>query len=281
MGDVIGYLVQAGPLVCIRSADGVLHECRHADVVYVRCLTDRPVKNSVIRSLEHAAALAWPGREHQWMDGWMVRAGPGADLAANSAIPLDMFSHTRSIAAITDWYARRGEAPYLAIPQRLLRLSDDVPTSHETRAMVCDISVGAPPAEVIITDGPGADWAELHCADTTPVDVLNAVVDGEVAFAAIPQLAVGRGAVTEGADGTRWLGVRGLRVARDRRRRGSGRAIVEALCAWGASRGATRGYAHVASEDVGVVAFFEAAGFVGQHRTRYLNARAVTGSRWP
>jgi GNAT superfamily N-acetyltransferase len=85
-------------------------------------------------------------------------------------------------------------------------------------------------------------------------------------------VAVGRGAVTEAPDGTRWLGVTALRVAEERRRQGHGRAICTALQAWGSERGATRGYAQVPSGSA-AFEFCEAIGFAGQHRTRYLDAR--------
>lgn len=270
MGDVVGHLVETGARVQVRSADGVVHECRHADVLYVRRLTDRPVKNSAIRSVEHAAALAWPGCEHQWLDGWFLRAGPGADLATNSAVPLDMFAHTSTIPAIIDWYARRDLAPTLAVPERLLRLPEDIPARLETRTLVHELTAVAPTAEVTLAARPGSDWP----ADV-PVGVLTAVVDGEVVFASIPGVAVGRGAVTEAPDGTRWLGLTALRVAPDQRRQGHGRAICAALQAWGSSRGATRGYAQVSSGDSDVFGFFEAVGFAGQHRTRFLDGRVL------
>ncbi|MEB3062353.1 GNAT family N-acetyltransferase [[Mycobacterium] zoologicum] len=250
MGDVIGHLVEAGPRVRVRSADGTVHEFRQTDVLYVRRLTDRPVKNSAIRSVEHAAALAWPGSEHQWLDGWFLRAAPGADLAANSAVPLDMFAHTNTIPAIIDWYAQRDVPPILAVPERLLRLPEDLPAVHQTRTLVRDLAV-----------------------ETTPPTVtLTVLADSEVAFAWIAGVAFGRGAVTEGPDGTRWLGVACLRVAEGSRGQGHGRAICAALQAWGADRGATRGYAQAGTEAFG---FFEAIGFAGQHRTRYLDARTI------
>ncbi|MEB3049989.1 GNAT family N-acetyltransferase [Mycolicibacter sp. MYC123] len=250
MGDVIGHLVEAGPRVRVRSADGTVHEFRQTDVLYVRRLTDRPVKNSAIRSVEHAAALAWPGSEHQWLDGWFLRAAPGADLAANSAVPLDMFAHTNTIPAIIDWYAQRDVPPILAVPERLLRLPEDLPAVHQTRTLVRDLAV-----------------------ETTPPTVtLTVLADSEVAFAWIAGVAFGRGAVTEGPDGTRWLGVACLRVAEGSRGQGHGRAICAALQAWGADRGATRGYAQSGTEAFG---FFEAIGFAGQHRTRYLDARTI------
>ncbi len=271
MGDVVGHLVQSGPLVRVRSSDGVIHECRHADVLYVRRLTDRPVKNSAIRAVEHAAALAWPGSEHQWLDGWLLRAGPGAGLAANSAVPLDMFAHTNTIPAIIDWYAQRDLPPCLAVPERLLRLPEGIPARLETRTLVCELAAGTPPEQVTLTDRPGPDWP----ADV-PVGPLTAVVDGELVFASIPGVAIARGAVTEAPDGTRWLGVTGLRIAENMRRRGHGRAICAALRAWGSERGATRGYAQLPTDDRGAFAFFEAIGFAGQHRTRYLDARLLS-----
>ncbi|ORV51527.1 GCN5 family acetyltransferase [Mycolicibacter engbaekii] len=277
MGDVIGHLEQTGPLVRVRSADGVLHDCRHADVLYVRRLTDRPVKNSAIRSVEHAAALAWPGSEHQWLDGWLLRAGPGAGLAANSAVPLDMFAHLNTAAAIIDWYAQRGLPPYLAVPERLLRLSPDLPARHETRTMVGDIATATAPDGVVLAAEPGTDWLAVYRAGdvAAPLEVLTAVAGGEVVFATIPGVAVGRGAVTDGPDGTRWLGLTALRVTADRRRQGHGRAVCDALRSWGAERGATRGYVQVPSSDARAFTFFEAAGFAGQHRTRYIDARTA------
>ncbi|BBX24225.1 GCN5-like N-acetyltransferase [Mycolicibacter terrae] len=276
MGDVVGHLVQTGPLVRVRSSDGVIHDCRHADVLYVRRLTDRPVKNSAIRSVEHAAALAWPGSEHQWLDGWMMRAGPGAGLEANSAVPLDMFAHTNTLPAIIAWYAQRDLPPCLAVPERLLRLPEDIPARYETRTLVRELPAGEPGGDVLLAGEPDADW--LASGGAEPVDVLTAVVGGEVVFASIPGVGVGRAALTEAPDGTRWLGLSALRVAAERRRQGHGRTICAALQAWGFDRGATRGYAQVpgGSPD-GAIAFgfFEAIGFAGQHRTRYLDARLL------
>ncbi|UVO13694.1 GNAT family N-acetyltransferase [Mycobacterium sp. SVM_VP21] len=280
MGDVIGHLLQAGPLVRVRSADGVVHECRHADVLYVRRLTDRPVKNSAIRSVEHAAALAWPGSEYQWQDGWLLRAGPGADLAANSAVPLDMFAHPNAIPAIIDWYVQRGLPPTLAVPERLLRLPEDIPTRYETRTLVCDLgAAGAAAGDVVMATEPDTDWLAVFGHDV-PVNVLTAVVDGDVIFASIPGVAVGRGAVTEGPDGTRWLGLTAVRVAADRIRQGYGRELCAALQAWGVGRGATRGYAQVPTTDE-VFEFFEAIGFTGQHRSRYIDARVLGSGSTP
>ncbi|MGV0624378.1 N-acetylglutamate synthase, CG3035 family [Mycolicibacter minnesotensis] len=277
MGDMLGYLVETGPLVRIRAADGQIHQCRHADVLYVRRLTDRPVKNSAIRSVEHAAALGWPGSTHRWLDGWILRAGAGVDPAANSAVPLDMFAHANAVPAIIDWYSQRGLPPYLAVPERLLGLPETIPTLRETRTLVAEVTGGAAADEVVQADRPDSDWLALYGGHgpAEPAEVLTAVAGGEVVFVAIPGVAVGRGTVTTVPDGTRWLGLTALVVAPERRGQGHGARICATLQAWGAARGATRGFAQVPSGDPDAFAFFEAVGFAGQHRTRYVDARSL------
>lgn len=272
MGDVLGHLVETGPRVRVRAADGEIHEFRLSDVLYVRALTDKPVKNSAIRSVEHAAALAWPGSEHTWLDGWFLRAG--SELSCSSAVPLDLFAQHSTIPAIIDWYDRRGLPPRLAVPERLLRLPENIPTVFQTRTLVREVIAGAAADDVVLASHPDTDWLAVHGAGT-PVEVLTAVAEGEVVFAAIPGVAVGRAAVTEGPDGTRWVGLSALRVADGERGKGYGRVICAALQAWGHDRGATRGYARVDSTDADAFAFCQAVGFTGQHRTRYLDARLL------
>lgn len=271
MGDALGHLVAVQPLVQVRSADGVLHEFRRDDVLYVRQLTDRPVKNSAIRAVEHAAALGCPGAEHEWLDGWFLRATPGADPGANSAVPLDMYAHTRTVAAIIDWYGRRGLPPRLAVPERLLRVADDIPTVRQTRTLIREVIGGAADAAVVLAAAPDADWLAIP-GDDTPAAALTAVVDGEVVFATIPGVGAARGSVTEGSDGSRWLGITALRVGDEHRRRGHARVLAAALEAWAHDRGATRAFLQADSTDADALGFAQAIGFAGQHRTRYLDA---------
>ncbi|MEZ0364022.1 GNAT family N-acetyltransferase [Mycobacterium sp. pUA109] len=274
MGDVVGYLVEVGPRVRVQTRDGDLHEFRRDDVLYVRRLTDRPVKNSQIRAVEQAAGLAWPGVEHRWLDGWLLRAGHGCTLRANSAVPLDLFAHTSTIPAIVDWYAQRDLAPWLAVPERLLRLPEELPAACETRTLVADSDVGTVGTEVTLSPEPDADWLAGYRRDV-PVEVLTAVADGEVVFGARAGVAIGRAAVTLAPDGQPWVGVSELRVAAEQRRRGHARALCAALLSWGRDRGATRAYVQVRSDDQDAVQFFESLGFTGQHRSRYLDARLL------
>ncbi|HXS84595.1 MAG TPA: GNAT family N-acetyltransferase [Mycobacterium sp.] len=160
--DVIGHLLQATPLVRIQTKTGEIVEVAPDEVVAQRTLSDKPVRASEIRALEHADALAWPGIERQWLDGWLLRAGPDDTYAANSAVPLDISATQSAIPGIVDWYRSRDRIPRLAVPDRLLRLPDQ--GEHANRMMVCDVHPG-PDIEqsgAVITDAPdGTRWVGL------------------------------------------------------------------------------------------------------------------------
>ncbi len=71
--------------------------------------------------------------------------------------------------------------------------------------------------------------------------------------------------VTDAPDGTRWVGLSASRVSDGR--------VCEALLAWGAHRGATRGYIAVAENDGATAALAQDLGFRLHHRRRYFEVR--------
>ena len=216
--DVIGHLLQAAPLVRVQTKTGEIVEFARDDVVAQRTLSDKPVRASEIRALEHADALARPGIERQWLDGWLLRAGPDDTHATNSAVPLDISATQSAIPAIVDWYRSRDLVPRLAVPDRLLRLPDK--GEHANRMMVCDV---------------------------------HANPDVE------PAVSVTQATIADGPDGTRWVGLSTIDTA-----------SCEALLAWGASRGATRGYLRIAEDDRGTAELARTLGFVLHHHARYI-----------
>ncbi|MGA8548029.1 MAG: GNAT family N-acetyltransferase, partial [Mycobacterium sp.] len=226
------------------------------------------VRASQIRALEHAAALAWPGVEQQWLDGWLLRAGHGVTACANSAAPLDTSASTATIPAIVDWYTRRGLTPCLAIADRLLRLPG---TSEQPNAvLVRDVHTAEPDPSIRLSDRPDDAWLQLYHRDV-PVDVLTAVVNGEHVFGTHTDLAVARASVTDAPDGTRWVGLSAMRVHDE----DAGRALSEALLAWGAARGATRGYVRVLDDDHAVAVLAQSLDFKLHHRARYFTPAAT------
>ena len=267
--DAVGHLQAVDPMVQVRTKTGAVVEFAPADAVALRILTDAPVRTSQIRALEYAAAAGWPGVEQTWLDGWLLRAGHGATFAANSAVPLDISAHVGAIPAIVAWYDRRALPPWLAIPDRLLRLPVGVAGERAEQVMVSDmsdVSTREPDPSITFSAHPDDAWLRIYQREI-PVDVLTAVIGGELAFGAHPGGAVARAAVTEAPDSTRWVGLSAVRAADDR---SAATRLCEALLAWGAQRGATRAYMRV--HDTGTTELAESLGFRLHHRTRYFLA---------
>jgi N-acetylglutamate synthase len=272
--DAVGHLLAVDPVVRVRTKTGAVVEFAPADVVALRVLTDAPVRASAIRALEQAAAAAWPGVEQTWLDGWLLRAGHGATFSANSAAPLDISAHTGTIPAIAAWYEERNLTPWLAIPDRLLRLPPGLAGEHAEHILVRDISdfsTREPDASITFSARPDDAWLRIHRGEI-PVDVLTAVVDGELTFGAHPGGAVARAAVTVAPDGTRWLGLSEVRAADEQSAAVPAARLCEAVLIWGARRGATRGYMRV--HDADATALAESLSFRPHHRTRYFLATA-------
>jgi ribosomal protein S18 acetylase RimI-like enzyme len=271
--DVIGHLEAVGPTLRVRTKGGDVVDIPAADVVAVKAVAAAPVRTADIRNVEHAAALAWPGVEHEWLDGWLLRFGGGITRRANSAVPLGIPASTGAAAPL-DWYAARAVAPLLAVPDRLFRLPSGLATDAETLVMTGDVAVGAPCDAVTIATRPHDEWLRLYQRNV-PAAVLTAVVDGEVAFATIAGAAVGRAAVTMAPDGTPWVGLSAVRVGEKSRRRGLARAVCAALLAWGAEHGATRAYVQVLADNSAATRLYESMGFGVHHRSRYVDARSL------
>lgn len=270
--DAVGHLLTVDPLVRIRTKSGAVVEFAPSDAVALRVLTDTPIRTSQIRALEHVAAAAWPGAEHIWLDGWLLRAGHGAGLAANSAVPVDFSAQSSSVPAIVEWYERRGLTPRLAIPDRVLALPPGLTAERTEQLVVRDLSdVGAPEADPSITlaQRPDEGWLRMHWGEI-PVDVLTAVIDGELIFGAHGDAVVARAAVTATPDGARWVGISAVRSAGGADHQEAMR-LCDALLTWGASRGATQGYLRV--HDTGAEKLAGALGFRLHHRRRYVPVR--------
>ncbi len=271
--DVIGEVQALEPVIAVRTkSDGVV-QVAPADVVAVRELSAVPVRASEIRALEHAAALAWPGTEQSWHNGWLLRAAGGYTSRANSAVPLDFSATLAAVADIIDWYAHRDLAPWLALPERLLSVRAE--GIKRTRVMVTDVAAAEIDSAVTFLANPDAAWLACYERDV-PAEVLASVIDGEVVFASVASAAVGRGAVTQAPDGTRWLGISAVRVGTELRRRGHARRLCQALLGWGAQHGATRAYVQVLDDNTGAIRLYHSLGFRLHHHHRYVDARSLT-----
>lgn len=262
--DVVGHIEALTPLVVVRTKSGERVEVRPADVVSVRELSHAPVRNSEIRAVEHAAALAWPGTEHQWVDGWLLRAG-GSTKRTNSAVPLLFSSDLTALPAIADWYGARGLPPWVALPERLLPVRAEGVEAN--RVLTVELPCGG--SDVALASHPDNRWPAISGQDV-PVEVLSAVIDGEVAFATVSDAAVGRVAVTAAPGGRVWAGMTDVAVLESQRRRGLGRKVCAEMLAWASSRGATHAYVRVPDGNAAALALAESMGFRLHHRARYV-----------
>lgn len=272
MTDVVGHIVEAGAVVRIRTRHGEVVAVDRGDVLAVRVVPEMPVRTGEIRNLEHAAALGWPGVDHEWHQGWLLRFGRGATRRANSAVPL----HYSSFAEITDaidWYERRGLPAVISAPDRLFRIPEGVPTDAENLLMARDIRTEFDPSRIVpVAPAPEDSWLRVYQRDV-PADVLTAVIDGQVGFAELDGAAAGRVAVTDAPDGTRWAGLSAVRVDESARRRGLARKLCEGMLTWAHGRGATRAYVQVVTENAAARGLYESMGFVVHHRSRYVRAQ--------
>jgi N-acetylglutamate synthase len=260
--DAVGHLLAIDPVVRVRTKTGAVIECAPSDVVALRVLTDTPVRTAEIRALEHAAAADRPDVESTWLDGWLLRAGHGAALEANSAVPLAISARPNTIPAIVAWYAHRDLTPRLAIPDRLLRPPPGLESEHTEQILVRDVC-DVPD----VPDGPHGS-PERHAGVSPASGRCPQLDDGGHAGVKFGEFA--RAAVTDAPDGTRWVGLSDVRAADDHR--GACRDC-EALLAWGARHGATRGYLRVAERDANAIAVAASLGFRLHHRTRYFPVR--------
>lgn len=279
MTDVLGVLESLHPVV-VRAADGRVITVDPTDVVALKAVPPRPPSTRAVRALEHAAALAWPGLEHAWLDGWLLRAGAGFTGRANSCVPLGGAPED-AVARVCTWYDERGLVPRVSQPDRL---AVDLPGWRTAdRCVVLTAPVAAVTGDQVDVR-PDVDdaWlagchyrsAELPAA---AAGVLRSVVDGELGFGRVERggelVAVARGAVTAAPDGTRWLGLTAVEVMPGARRQGLGTRVCAGVAAWGASLGAEQVYLQVAADNGAALRLYADMGFTEHHRYSYALVR--------
>ncbi|WP_063016238.1 N-acetylglutamate synthase, CG3035 family [Nocardia niwae] len=297
--DVIGELLSLDPPT-VRGADGAVVSVAPERVVALKALGPRPIRTKEIRALEAAAAFAWPGVEHAWIDGWLARAGNGYTGRANSAVPLGSSDGPATVSAETlhrigEWYTAHGLPVQLALPDRLAPVPPGWRSRRETLMLAIDIDnfvLPQGPSMVRIAPAPDPAWLEMHrCggedapaqAISAPVpdtEVLTAVLDGEVGFASLglPRpIAIGRGALTTAPDGRRWVGLTCVAVATAHRRHGLGSLVCAELMRWGHDRGATHAYLQVEAINEAALAMYRELGFVEHHAYRYAAPEPLAG----
>lgn len=143
------------------------------DVVIIKKLSPRRVRNSEIRAIEVATAEAFPGIAHEWTsDGqWLLRAGDGITERSNSAAPLGPEAGLAAVPwdEIIAFYQRHSLPVQVLLPERIARSAAGLckPPAWEFGPEILVLTRPLPPADVpgVSNSGP---TASTHQAISTP-----------------------------------------------------------------------------------------------------------------
>lgn len=238
-----------------------------------------------LERLEEAALSAWTAPRQMVYDGWLLRFAEGYTKRANSVnvrypsrLPLD-----EKIAYCEAVYTRHNLPAIFRLPEPFT--STEVlsalerhnyvkfdPTFVLGREITNEIEI-MPGVE--IQQLGTANWIRLRADLTdTPLNawgvhqaILNVIVPEKVLvglYAAGQPAACGMG-VRDGE----LLGYFSIYTTSAARRRGYGRAVMDALTQWGVERGATYGYLQVEGDNEPALAMYEKMGFEQCYRYWY------------
>lgn len=299
--DVIGHVVSLSPLVVrpqsvgglVSSAAGV--EIPRDLVQVIKVLPPRRVRNSDIRAIEYATAAAFPGIEHTWLDGWLLRAGDGITERSNSAVPLGPSAGMSPVPlpAILEFYQRHGLPPRVLIPDRIapatqrLAQAEGWELGPDIVVMSRLLSSAVPLRDDLrfeVLDQPDDAWLALYHfrgqpLPPTALELLRTQIDGLMCFGRIlatdgATVAITRGTLTDSPDGRRFLGYSAVEVAPAYRRQGLGTALGQCMLTWGFNHGADNAYLQVLASNEAGIGLYEKLGFVEHHRHRYATVTA-------
>ena len=133
-----------------------------------------------------------------------------------------------------------------------------------------------------LTAQPDDEWLAMYQSrtDTLSAEALQSLgshVEGTLGFGRLAidgeTVAIARGALSESGDGTTWLGLSDIEVAKDFRRRGYGTLALQHLLHWGHDNGAEHAYLTVPASNIAGVRLAEKLGFIEQHRRIYARLR--------
>jgi len=276
--DVLGVCTAWGDGRCVVAPEaGEPVEIALADIVSGKPVPPRPSVRHRVSAAEaesHVAAL-WPHLETAPLGDWTLRSDPAPvgrlRRRANSCLAMGApgVPFAEAEQRIRAFYAERGR-PVMA----QVELGSDVEEafreagweplgSGDAHFLLASLARALRSCNAgLLSDRTSPGPAR---ATTTPrytgdgAQVVVELVEDETVVA--------RGAATYGRD---WLGIHGLDVEVEHRRRGLGTAALAALLDWGGEHGATTAWLHVETDNDQAQALYERLGFRTHHTGRYL-----------
>ena len=284
--DALGYLIDRSDQVWrVLRADGRITDVDPAAVVAAKRVPPASVRRGwsvpdiTPDALQAICSAGWPARELERLGAWQLRSHGGITGRANSAMAVGDPGTPLpdALAAVAQWYADRGLPPLLQLPladpANLAMAEHGWARKHVTVVQVAPAGPllarlpESPDLAVTIEPRPSPDWlALMHDLDEHDPDAHVAILAGPpvIGFATLRRdgvpVGIGRISVEGG-----WAGVTSVDVAPDVRRQGVGTAVMRALVAWAAERGAEATYLQVRAANDAALRLYAALGYATHH----------------
>lgn len=241
-------------------------------------------------ALEHAALSAWPARRDETCFGWRLLAEDGHTGRTNAVWPLRWTGEVtlgEAVEAAEAWYAARGLAA-------VFKLSDGATAPSDLASVLADRGY-APQTETLVMARPAlpapkqSSGRPMVALSAYPQEAFDAVLaataqsaeelaERRAIAARVPRprayatLAVeGRpravGLTALATDS--YAGIFAMRTAPGFRRRGLGRAVLDALAGFAADHGAHWLFLQVEAANAPALSLYRRAGFVTSYAYRF------------
>jgi ribosomal protein S18 acetylase RimI-like enzyme len=244
---------------------------------------------STVRELEEVVVGAWPARDTQDLDGWLLRASGGpthrgnsvATLAANSELGL-----VQRIARAEAWYAEREQASMFQVGPCVAPADLDLALAARGYHKAGEALLARASPDVVVRSTP-CTWAVSVAAQPSPEWLRVAAAASRFAatrgvfLGCIARLGARSRFVAAHSDDGRaaatclgiWsgqrLGVYAMLSLPEARRRGAGRAVLHALARSAIADGARELYLLVEPSNIPALALYTSSGFEELYRYHY------------
>ncbi len=290
MTDVLGILeAHSAETLVVRRLDDVMVTILRRDIVTSKPVPPRPSARHRISAadLQRICAAGWVAPVLEHLGDWLLRAAGGFTGRANSVLATGDpgVATDTALEAVSRFYTRLhlpSQAAVIVGSEELSALTErgwtrSRPQESDTLVQIASVSMARRAAhdrsavedvKILeqLTDGWMTRYGRTAGAESAAVRAVLSSGD-RVAFAQLgePAVAIGRGVLTGD-----WLGLSAVDVDEPLRGTGRGEAIVDALLAWGAARGARSAYLQALGSNEHALSLYARYGFTTHHAYRYL-----------
>ena len=241
-----------------------------------------------ITDFELMTSEAWPAKESEKLDGWILRANDGITWRANTVLPLHELTTVtfdEAFEMVMKFYRCRGLSPAFKITSASIPIGLDLKLDRQGFVKESETYVQTTPidnllpaksrVDIIIEEEITADWISTYRDNReieefdfkTRLDIMKrtkfpkgfalGILDGQNA-------GVGFG-VLQGE----WLALFAIKTANNFRRRGIATAVNRALAEWAKEQGAKNAYLQVEASNTPALSLYSSLGFKTYYKYWY------------